>query len=839
MHVRSFFVISFLFLLTSSLSFAGDTSLKVIGDNNDGYSVIILYKNKPLLRHNNGGEFTAVFENEDRSIKASLENWKASRWEGDSNNVTLYSEDLAGFKGQLHKSNESQGAVGGTAEGLRGWTVERANLKSLYTNVNVKINYTVVNDSVVRKTITFFQTDNPVLFYRINNRLEAIETPESYWSFENENPAGGSLHQIFPAAGFRFKDGTGVGLLTDAGYKNLWTGADRRRNSTGMTSLAIRPDVDLLKIATKEESSAGKNFVEFNFGQVTNYKNGFESKLTLPVSSEWKSYGDANIIPDNNSNVFKFKIETAEKGNRGIIIPLELNSANQYLLTFKYRGSVKQLGLRLWNAGMNSDAGGLYSDTVDVNTSEWRLFTQVFTPSLDGILNLHIGRGYHDTQPGTVELKDIQIAMQSPSVESYHPLTMGTPAAKTLFIFIEPKNDIHTMRLASEVRLSEGLGFQGTEAEKILYATQRMLCWITEPGNFNPLAVPSLSYSPDSYMRDAMWIILACHDKNLSEKVLKSWGATQDERGCIDTIITPYMGSLENVDNDSTFYYLLWSYANYKRYGLTFDNERIKKALAYCRSTWDPERTGVIRSRTPAATDTMWLDTKIVWSDNQGVYYNVLRACKVMGLDVTQQEIDNAKKAYNDLYKPEYGYVVLGDGPGRREIISPGNLIGEFVSWWLWNEPLLTDEAVINTLDKLPPTEYGVLPGWAYYDKEKNYVYFSESNHPFSGGKCNWQPGVYTNGGSWLLYDYMAYAVGLKHGWAAAKERMQQRLDAQFKRYTDWPVNFEWTPTTKESSDAFPPEKLTKVFGWDTFILIVNEVVGLRNPEQDPDYSRN
>src|SRR5258708_26627470 len=57
-------------------------TFEVIGDRERGYGVNILFQGQRVARHNEGGEFSAVFQNGDRSLEDRVENWRASSWTG-------------------------------------------------------------------------------------------------------------------------------------------------------------------------------------------------------------------------------------------------------------------------------------------------------------------------------------------------------------------------------------------------------------------------------------------------------------------------------------------------------------------------------------------------------------------------------------------------------------------------------------------------------------------------------------------------------------------------------------------------------------------------------------
>ncbi len=70
-------------------SAADGVKLKVIGSAGEGLGVSILYRGHTLAQHNDGGEFSAVFQNGERSLEDSIGNWKATSWSGDATHVAL------------------------------------------------------------------------------------------------------------------------------------------------------------------------------------------------------------------------------------------------------------------------------------------------------------------------------------------------------------------------------------------------------------------------------------------------------------------------------------------------------------------------------------------------------------------------------------------------------------------------------------------------------------------------------------------------------------------------------------------------------------------------------
>src|ERR1039458_7206717 len=70
---------------------SGLVTLQVIGDPQQGFGVTILYRGQAIARHHQGGEFSAVFQNSERSLEDRTDNWKATAWTGNPTPETLSS----------------------------------------------------------------------------------------------------------------------------------------------------------------------------------------------------------------------------------------------------------------------------------------------------------------------------------------------------------------------------------------------------------------------------------------------------------------------------------------------------------------------------------------------------------------------------------------------------------------------------------------------------------------------------------------------------------------------------------------------------------------------------
>jgi hypothetical protein len=85
---------------------------------------------------------------------------------------------------------------------------------------------------------------------------------------------------------------------------------------------------------------------------------------------------------------------------------------------------------------------------------------------------------------------------------------------------------------------------------------------------------------------------------------------------------------------------------------------------------------------------------------NQGMLAVALRVVQELGMPVTNEYIEKANAAYRTFYDKKRGYLI--DNKAYQYVITFNSLLPEFVSLWLFKQPILTSEMVNNTLDKVP-----------------------------------------------------------------------------------------------------------------------------------------
>lgn len=736
----------------------------------------------PILGHGDEGEFHAVFSNPEET----------------------FNEAVHAFRGQWIEEREGQITLGGD---LR--------LSRLDADLSVKVVYRQVNETVISKSIEI-HADRELKFSFVN-RLKAVAVPEQYWTFENAEPEGGAVYELLPAAGMVL-GGKAYGLLTDNGYRNRWTRIIRRKDDEGfMVGLDVQPDPELLAIASDAERAAGEHYVQYKFGEALDFTSNTSSPVALPEQSTWRSIKSASHHFNDAGSLI---VSGSTEEQSGIEIPIELDKNEMYEIELVYR-SPHKLALSLLDAESSSyfewgyEYGAFRDNIPPTREGEYRSFSRRFFSSRfqrkRQPLHLRIRNDVNEEgQPLDFEIKALHIRKYEGKARQYHTAGPSAPAKLRLILFESEASSHREVQIASQVKLAEGLGMNGTEAEKIMYANNQMLTWIVQHDKFEPHLVPSLNYHPDMYLRDAFWHAAATDDKEVSEQCWLRYAETQHEDGQLDTLVMPYYYRSSRDDNDSTLFFLMWACINQRKYGTRVDRKILEKTFRSIINNHSPERDGLYWSRTAGWLDTIWSVDKIR-SINQGHYAVALQCAKELGLEVLQDEIEKAKNAYRALYDHERQTLKWSED---EDYISPSVLLGEFLNLWLYNEPILSSEQVINTVERFPVIIRGVP---CICDADGNF--FTDENKPWEG-KYNWRDGVYHNGGSWFLYEYLAYAAAARHGWEQGKEKMDWRVKMEFSRENE-PYSHEFIPLSHDDDDWWPS---VGVFAWNTFMIAANRV---------------
>ena len=813
---------------------ADEVTLEVSGDAQRGYSVTVLFRGRAIARHHQGGEFSAVFQNSERSLEDRVDDWKARSWKGDGKRIDLSGE------------------------------IQLANLR---TTIFVDVAYEMVATQVIKKTIKLRQADMFVLLYQITNRLELEAESAKLWSFDHAICKGGALHEYFPAAGFRTQSGVTVGLLTDSGYRNQWSRIIRRDGTPVKPAPASIPDLNLYYLPTVADRAKAGSFIQQTFGETTLqlFGEGSRTRMDLPAAPLWKKSGTIHV--DQEGEVVKLSPRSLKDF---VLLPFPAKGGEVYSMSLKYRAAVP-ISIHAWDTDGEFHKLGdltLFTDTAPASPSVFTEFRQSFVvPTLQGtgaaiVFSLPDFLEPTEFEPQTgrlpsFEVRDLEVSRIATRSEPYHRLEMDHPQLKTAFIFVSDTvpDTVGGYRLASQLHLADGLGFKGGETEKVLYADVMMLSWIADQEDLRPMLAPSIWYSAagEMYLRDSFYALNGINDRALNEKVFALWADNQGTDGAINTLVEPNIANLERKSNDSTPLWLMWALLNRRRFGTLLPMDKVRRAAEYCLVAYDPKREAVCTAQfVMGQLDVIHYPegTRIV-CENQGmlaVLLRVIRELEIPGLSATVSEkyIAQAEQGYRSYYDASLGFLC----PARniQDAIGFADIFPEFLSLWLFNRKILTDEMVVNHLNHIPvmlprndcpyPGEGGsvrpIFIGLPAGGKE--WSYFNEKWHPMvsasfaAGYAANAADGVYYNGGSWMRIEICGYVTGKLHGWQRAEHAIANRLWAEIHTDEDFPTSQEYLPTDEKN----PFFGYHRVFAWNAFVLQALNMAKMRKPEMDP-----
>ncbi|HEX4488551.1 MAG TPA: hypothetical protein VH088_19890, partial [Terriglobales bacterium] len=264
---------------------------------------------------------------------------------------------------------------------------------------------------------------------------------------------------------------------------------------------------------------------------------------------------------------------------------------------------------------------------------------------------------------------------------------------------------------------------------------------------------------------------------------------------------------------------------------------------------YDPQRTGISHAKFIIGQNDV-MEFPNGTSDiavNQGMWAVTLRVIKALDVagvseTISDAAIENAENAYRSYYDPQLKRVRpakdVTDAIGFEEIFP------EFLSLWIFNHKILTDEMVQNHLDRIPTMlprknaphpEVGTVRPILIGLTKDGWRYATESWHPMVGEQHasryseHRMDGVYYNGGSWMRIEICGYATGKLHGWAKADAAIENRLWAEINIDPDFPTSQEYLAT----DPANPFFGAHRVFAWNTFVFQALQMAHLRNVSMD------
>jgi hypothetical protein len=320
-------------------------------------------------------------------------------------------------------------------------------------------------------------------------------------------------------------------------------------------------------------------------------------------------------------------------------------------------------------------------------------------------------------------------------------------------------------------------------------------------------------FYPDSFSRDAFWILAALQSRALLEMARQRFHGDQLNQpdGHVATTLRVDLTQTptRDWDDESTLMDVLREY-EYARMGGTPDLDSLGRSYRFIQghiqnglyaTSGDP-RTGAYH---------YWADTfraafPQAITYNQGLLCVALEAIDRMGIPVGADLKALAQNAYATMAGPVATLAMpqrLGSGA-----LDASALVGDALFIYYFGKPLLPDARVKATFDQLVSAS-------AVYDKDAFIGFRVLSN--FDGTYLNKsefigpdsQPGNYQNGGSWLLYDALALYAAAGHGIAKAGDLLAQRVLSEFERSRAF---HEYTRTSPYIED------IRVNYGWNAFV---------------------
>jgi hypothetical protein len=555
-----------------------------------------------------------------------------------------------------------------------------------------------------------------------------------------------------------------------------------------------------------------------------------------------------------------------------VLLPFSAKPGEIYAVHLNYRCEAP-IQVHAWDVDNGFNKLGdltLFNDVAPASPAGFSVFDQTFVvPALQGtgaalalsLTDFVPEGGTNDSgRLPSIDVRDIKVLRIATRSEPHRRLEMGHQQATTVFIFVNDAvpDTVRGYRLASQLHLAEGLGFKGGETEEALYADVMMLSWDTEAGENRPMLAPSIWYSAagEMYLRDSFYALNGIHNRELNEEVFNVWADNQGSDGAINTLVEPGIANLERKSNDSTPLWLMWALLNHRRFGTELDMDKIGLAAEYCLATYDPQREAICTAQfVIGQLDVIrYPEGTRILCENQGmlaVLLRVIRELRIPELSSTISEsyIEKAEQEYRSYYDAERGFLF----PARNitDAIGFSDIFPEFLSLWLFNRKILTDEMVVSHLNHIPvmlprkdcphPIEGGtVRPIFIGLPRGKEWSYFTDKWHPMVSDSYaasyanNAADGIYYNGGSWMRVEICGYVTGKLHGWQRADHAIANRLWAETHADEDFPTSQEYLPT----SPGNPFYGFHRVFAWNSFVLQALEIAKLREPAMDPDYSK-
>ncbi len=338
--------------------------------------------------------------------------------------------------------------------------------------------------------------------------------------------------------------------------------------------------------------------------------------------------------------------------------------------------------------------------------------------------------------------------------------------------------------------------------------------------------IPSQAYPNYFFARDSFWALVTLQDRQLLEMTQQRFHTDQKNNpdGHIATALLIDGSKPEKRDRDeeSPLFDIIREY-ELMRQGGTPDKNSLALTLNFILK--DHIRNGryVTLGEQRPGDDTncyhYWADSyrpgskaepsPQVIAYNQGLLCVALQALEKMGIQFDPNLKTQAEATYANLTNPQDN-TSLPQKEGS-DVVDVSSLVGEALSLYYFNKPLLTNERVQTTLNRFSKVFYpdGNFLGFQVITS------FDGSLRPIEEytAQATNADGNYQRGGSWMLFDELALYAGARHKVAEASGLFLQRITSEFRKVAS---SHEFLNTA--GSDPGSSEPTRDNYGWNSFI---------------------
>jgi hypothetical protein len=354
--------------------------------------------------------------------------------------------------------------------------------------------------------------------------------------------------------------------------------------------------------------------------------------------------------------------------------------------------------------------------------------------------------------------------------------------------------------------------------------------------------IPAQNY-PNCYVRDSFWTQMGLMDANISKQLLSRFAANLNGSN-----LAPIRAALNQTTGaitydqywwtDATCLLLMWAYWHLTTFGeAVLTGTQISNLIGAIEANLDASFYPV-GDNSPGSG---WFDsissglpTQRTSAQMTGLCYVALRCATYLGGTVTSTVLNGVKSAYQSFYVG--GWVrTFFDRSGYTDplaFVDVFSIQPEFWSQYLIGESLLTDAQVASHLNTVFSTNVKTMPAGRAFacivNQDGSYLPASDFNAVYPGQSVSPPGGVYQNGGSWLLHDFLCLATGRLHNY------VNQDLDAMWRDRIAAETSVDWTlheHIATSSAGAYPLGScfnLAFAYGWNAAIAALENFAGLK-----------